>query len=417
MLLTRRAALGASVATALSPVWAFGNARAQAAETIRIGILTDLSGPYRDVTGPASVACVRQAVEEFTAQNPNIRVEIISADHQNKPDVGVNTVRQWFDQRGVDVVTDVGNSAIALGINPVCVEKDKIHLNASAGTSELTGRACTPNSIHWSYDTWCLSNTSGTALTRMGGDSWYFITADYAFGHAIERDTTRFIEAAGGKVLGASRYPFPQTTDFSAFLLQARASRAKVLGLAMAGDDLVNCVKQAQEFGLSRGSQGMKFAAVIGSITGVLAAGLETMQGMYIAETFWWDLDDRTRAFTKRVQQKLPAGVFPNYVHAANYSGITHYLKAVKELGPARAKASGREVVALMKRMRTDDDAFGAGGVIREDGRKIHPSYLLQVKRPGESKYPGDVYTLAGTVPAEQAFRPLSEGGCPLVRA
>ncbi|MBK1658025.1 ABC transporter substrate-binding protein [Paracraurococcus ruber] len=411
MHLTRRAVLGA---TAAMPVLGFGNARAQASETIRIGVLTDLSGPYRDVTGPTSVACVRQAVEEFTAQNPAIRVEIITADHQNKPDIGVNTVRQWFDQRGVDVVTDVGNSAIALGINPVCVEKDRIHLNASAGTSELTAKSCTPNSIHWSYDTWCLSNTSGTALTRAGGDTWYFITADYAFGHAIERDTTRFVEAAGGRLLGASRYPFPQTTDFSAFLLQARASRAKVLGLAMAGDDLVNCVKQAQEFGLGR--SGMKFAAIIGSITGVLAAGLETMQGMYIAETFWWDLDDRTRAFTRRVQQKLPAGVFPNYVHAANYSGVLHYLKAVKELGPARAKASGREVVALMKRMPTDDDAFGRG-TIREDGRKIHPSYLLQVKKPGENRYPGDVYTLAGTVPAEQAFRPLSEGGCPLVRA
>ena len=252
MLLTRRATLGATAATAISPLWAFGNARAQPADTIRIGVLTDLSGPYRDVTGPTSVACVRQAVEEFSAQNPEIRIEIIAADHQNKPDVGINTVRQWFDQRGVDVVTDVGNSAIALGINPVCVEKDRVHMNASAGTSELTAKSCTPNTIHWSYDTWCLSNTSGTALTKAGNGTWYFITADYAFGHAIERDTTRFVEAAGGKLLGASRYPFPQTTDFSAFLLQAQASRAKVLGLAMAGDDLVNCVKQAQEFGLSK---------------------------------------------------------------------------------------------------------------------------------------------------------------------
>ncbi|MFC7474617.1 ABC transporter substrate-binding protein [Dankookia sp. GCM10030260] len=409
MLLTRRAALGATAAT-----FAFGNASAQPADTIRIGVLTDLSGPYRDVTGPTSVACVRQAVEEFTAQNRDIKVEIIAADHQNKPDVGINTVRQWFDQRGVDVVTDVGNSAIALGINPVCVEKDRVHMNASAGTSELTAKSCTPNTIHWTYDTWCLSNTTGTALTRAGNGTWYFITADYAFGHAIERDTTRFVEAAGGKVVGAARYPFPQTTDFSAFLLQAQASKAKVLGLAMAGDDLVNCVKQAQEFGLGR--SGMKYAAIIGSITGVIAAGLETMQGMYIAETFWWDLDDRTRGFTKRVQQKLPAGVFPNYVHAGNYAGITHYLKAVKALGVARAKASGREVVAQMKRMPTDDDAFGKG-LIREDGRKIHPSYLLQVKKPGENKYPGDVYTLAGTVAAEQAFRPLSEGGCALVKA
>ena len=409
MPMTRRAALGATAATL-----AFGNARAQPAETIRIGVLTDLSGPYRDVTGPTSVACVRQAVEEFSAQNPSVKIEIITADHQNKPDIGINTVRQWFDQRGVDVVTDVGNSAIALGINPVCVERDRVHLNASAGTSELTAKSCTPNTIHWSYDTWCLSNTSGTALTRAGNGTWYFITADYAFGHAIERDTTRFVEAAGGKLLGASRYPFPQTTDFSAFLLQAQASRAKVLGLAMAGDDLVNCVKQAQEFGLARG--GMKYAAIIGSITGVIAAGLETMQGMYIAETFWWDLDDRTRGFTRRVQTKLPPGVFLNYVHAGNYAGVTHYLKAVKEMGAARAKASGREVVALMKRMPTDDDAFGRG-LIREDGRKIHPSYLLQVKKPGENKYPGDVYTLAGTVPADQAFRPLAEGGCPLVRA
>ena len=406
MPMSRRAALSAAVASLL-PLPAL---HAQPAELIRIGVLTDLAGPYRDVTGPTSVVCVRQAVEEFTAANPSIKVEVVSADHQNKPDIGINTVRSWFDQRGVDVVTDVGNSAIALGINPVCVERDKVHMNASAGTSDLTGRACTPNTVHWSYDTWCLSNTSGTALTKAGGDSWYFITADYAFGHAIERDTTRFIEAAGGRMLGASRYPFPQTTDFSAFLLQAQASRAKVLGLALAGDDLINCVKQAQEFGLTKT---MKLAAIIGSITAVVATGLPTMQGMFIAETFWWDLNDRTRDFTKRVQAKLPAGVFPNYVHAGNYSGILHYLKAVKELGVARAKASGRETVAMMKRLPTDDDAFGAG-TIREDGRKLHPSFLLQVKKPGENRYPGDVYTLAATVPAEQAFRPLSEGGCVL---
>jgi branched-chain amino acid transport system substrate-binding protein len=413
---TRRAALLGVAGLLATP----GLLRAQAAaggEVVRIGVLTDLSGPYRDVTGPTAVACVREAVEEFAAQTPSIRVEVIAADHQNRPDVGVNTVRQWFDTRGVDVVTDVGNSAIALGLNPVCVERDKVHLNASAATSDLTGRACTPNTVHWSYDTWCFANTSGTALTRMGGDSWYFVTADYAFGHAIERDTTRFIEAAGGRVAGASRYPFPQTTDFSAFLLQARASRAKVLGLAMAGDDLVNCVKQAQEFGLTRGANPMKLAAIIGSVTGVMAAGMQTMQGMFIAETFYWDQDERTRAFTRRLQQgqRIPA-VFPNYVHAGNYSGVAHYLKAVRELGVARAKASGREVVAAMKRMPTDDDAYGRG-TIREDGRKIHPSHLYEVKRPEESRGPGDVYKLAVTIPAEQAFRPLAEGGCPLVRS
>ena len=410
---SRRALLGAAATLPFAPAIL----RAQPmGDVIRIGVLTDLSGNYRDVTGPTSVACVRQAVEEFTAQNPSIRVEVIAADHQNKPDVGVNTVRQWFDTRGVDVVTDVGNSAIALGINPVCVERDKVHLNASAATSDLTGRACTPNTIHWSYDTWCFAKTSGDALTRMGGDTWYFITADYAFGHAIQRDTGRFIEAAGGRVLGSSAYPFPQTTDFSAFLLQARASRAKVLGLAMAGDDLVNCVKQAQEFGLARGANPMQLAAIIGSITGVMAAGLATMQGMYIAETFYWDQTERTRAFTRRLQQQQRITAFPNYVHAGNYSGVIHYLKAVKEMGVARAKASGREVVALMKRMPTDDDAYGEGS-IREDGRKLHPSHLYQVKRPEESRGPGDVYRLVVTIPAEQAFRPLSEGGCPLVRA
>lgn len=411
---TRRALLGAAALLPAAPALL----RAQApADVIRIGVLTDLAGPYRDVTGPTSVACVRQAVEEFTAANPAIRVEVIAADHQNKADVGVNTVRQWFDTRGVDVVTDVGNSAIALGINPVCVERDKVHLNASAATSDLTGRACTPNTIHWSYDTWCFAKTSGAALTRMGGDSWYFLTADYAFGHAIERDTSRFIEQAGGKVLGASRYPFPQTTDFSAFLLQAQASGAKVLGLALAGDDLVNSVKQAQEFGLTRGARRMQLAAIIGSVTGVIAAGMQTMQGMYIAETFYWDQDERTRAFTRRLQQqqRIPT-VFPNYVHAGNYSGVTHYLKAVKELGVARAKASGREVVATMKRLPTDDDAYGRGSV-REDGRKIHPSHLYQVKAPSESRGPGDVYRLAVTLPAEEAFRPLAEGGCPLVRS
>jgi branched-chain amino acid transport system substrate-binding protein len=412
--LNRRAAL-IGTASALATPLALRTARAQDT-TIRIGVLTDLAGNYRDVTGPTSVACVRQAVDEFTAENPAIKVEVIAADHQNKADVGVNTVRQWFDTRGVDVVTDVGNSAIALGINPVCMERDKVHLNASAATSDLTGRACTPNTIHWSYDTWCFAKTSGAALTKMGGDSWYFLTADYAFGHAIERDTSRFIEQAGGKVLGSSRYPFPQTTDFSAFLLQARASRAKVLGLALAGDDLVNSVKQAQEFGLTRGAGAMQLAAIIGSVTGVMAAGMQTMQGMFIAETFYWDQDERTRAFTRRLQQQQKITAFPNYVHAGNYSGVVHYLKAVKEMGVARAKASGREVVALMKRMPTDDDAYGRGS-IREDGRKIHPSHLYQVKRPEESRGPGDVYKLAVTIPAEEAFRPLAEGGCPLVRS
>ena len=408
MLLTRRAALGATAATLV-----FGPARAQPAETIRIGVLTDLSGPYRDVTGPTSVACVRQAVEEFTAQTPSVKVEVIAADHQNKPDVGINTVRQWLDTRGVDVVTDVGNSAIALGINPVCVERDRIHLNASAATSDLTGRACTPSTIHWSYDTWCFAKTSGDALTRMGGDTWYFVTADYAFGHAIQRDTTRFIEAAGGRVVGDSKYPFPQTTDFSAFLLQAQASRAKVLGVANAGADTVNTVKQAYEFGLTR--RGMRLAVMVMFISDVHAIGMQTAQGLVRTSPYYWDLNDRTRAFDERVRSKTP-GNRPGMLHAGCYAGTLHYLKAVLDMGAAAAKADGAATIARMKAMPTDDDCFGQGR-IREDGRKIHPAYLFEVKKPEESRGPWDYYKQLSVVPAEEAFRPMDQGRCPLVRS
>jgi branched-chain amino acid transport system substrate-binding protein len=407
MTLTRRAALGAATLLAAPAV------QAQPLEPIRIGVLTDLGGPYRDVTGPTSVACAKLAVDEFTAANPGIPVELLSADHQNRPDTGLSIVREWFDRRGVDAIGDIGNSAIALGLGGLLGEKDKVQLNASAGTSEITGRSCNANTVHWTYDTWACSHTVAEALTKAGGDTWYFITADYAFGRAIQNDTTSFVTANGGRLLGASAYPFPGTTDFSAFLLQAQASRAKVLGLAMAGDDLNNCVKQAQEFGLVR--QGVKLAAIIGSITSVVSEGLRTMQGLNICEGFYWDLNDRTRAFRARMAPRLPATVVPNGVHAGNYSSVTHYLKAVKALGHAAAKASGRAVIAQMKRMPTDDDAFGAG-TIRVDGRKIHPMHLFEVKKPEESRGFGDVYKLVGTTPAEQAFRPLADGGCALVR-
>jgi branched-chain amino acid transport system substrate-binding protein len=303
---------------------------------------------------------------------------------------------------------------VAIATNTVCQDKDRIQLNTSAGSSELTGKHCGPNLIHWSYDTWCFAHAVGDAMTRGGGDSWYFISADYAFGHAIQGDTTKFIEAAGGKVVGSSAYPFPGTTDFSAYLLQAQASGAKVVAFANAGDDFVNCVKQANEFGLTR--NGVKLAGIIGSITVVVAAGLQVMQGLTISETFYWDMNDRTRAFMSRLRPRIPGGVFPTYTHAGCYSAVTHYLKVVRDMGVAKAKASGRETVAAMKRMPTDDDCFGTG-MIRADGRKIHPVYLFEVKRPAERRYPGDVYRLLATIPAEQAFRPISEGGCPMVKA
>jgi branched-chain amino acid transport system substrate-binding protein len=392
----------------------FSVARAQPSDTIRIGVLTDLSGPYRDVTGPTSVACARLAVEEFTQAHPDIKVELIAADHMNKADVGVSIVREWFDRGDVDVVTDIGNSAVAIALSAVCSEKDKIQLNTAAGSSELTGKRCSANLIHWSYDTWCFAHAIGDALTRAGGSTWYFVTADYAFGHAIQTDTTRFIEAAGGKVVGASAYPFPGTTDFSSYLLAAQSSGAKVLAFANAGDDFINCVKQANEFGVTKG--GVKVAGIINSITVVVAAGLPVMQGLTVSETFYWDLNERTRAFMARVRPRLPAGVFPTYTHAGAYAAVSHYLKVVREMGVAKAKTSGRETIAAMKAMPTDDDCFGKG-LIRADGRKIHPAYLFEVKTPAESRYPGDVYRLTSTIPIDKAFRPMNEGGCSLVPA
>ncbi len=408
MHLSRRLLLGAAAAAPLH------RARAAGPEPIRIGVLTDLSGPYRDVTGPTSVTCVRQAVAEFTAANPSIPVEVIAADHQNKPDIAVGIARQWFDRGGVDVITDVGNSAAAIALNTVVEDKDRVHLNTAAGTSELTGHRCSPNLIHWSYDTWCLAHSTGTALTKAGGDTWFFVAADYTFGHSIQRDTTQFVTEAGGRVLGAAVYPFPGTTDFSAYLLQAQASGARVIGFANAGDDLVNCVKQAQEFGITR--NGTRLAAMVGGITGVVAMGLQTSQGLVLTETFYWDMNERTRSFYARVKPNLPAGIFPNNVHAGAYAGVVHYLKTVRAIGPSAAKASGRAAVAAMKAMPTDDDCFGRG-VIRPDGRKIHPAYLFQTKAPAESHYPGDVFTVLATTPADEAFRPMAAGGCRLVPA
>jgi branched-chain amino acid transport system substrate-binding protein len=398
------AALGASVAP-------FRRARAQA-PGVKIGVLNDASGTYRDIAGPGSLACVRQAVQDFGSRG--FQVETVFADHQNKPDVGANIARQWYDQDGVDVIIDVTTSSVALAVSGVTREKNKVFLGSTPATSDLTGAQCSPNTIHWTYDTWMLAHSTGAAMVKAGGDSWYFITADYAFGHALERDTGNFVKAAGGRVLGQVRTPFPGTTDFSSFLLQAQAARPKVIGMANAGADTINTIKQAAEFGITR--RGVKLAALLMFISDVHALGLNTAQGLVCTESFYWDLNDRTRAFTRKVVPSMPGGLRPGMGQAGCYSAALHYLKTAADMGVAAAKASGSATVARMKAMPTDDDVFGPGR-IREDGRKIHPAYLFEVKTPEESKGPWDYYKLLQTTPAEEAFRPISEGGCPLVRS
>ncbi len=379
---------------------------------LRLGVLTDMSGPYRDLTGPSSFAGARQAAEEFSAAT-GMAVEVIVGDHQNRPDIGANIARQWFDRDGVEAVIDLPNSAVALAVSGIAREKNKVVLGSGVGSTVFTGAQCSPNSIQYTYDTYMLAKGTGDAMVRQGADTWYFITADYAFGHALQADTSHFVEAAGGKVLGAARYPFPATTDFSSFLLGAMATKPKVIGLANAGADLVNCIKQAREFGLLR--QGVKLAALLMTVVDSISLGLPEAQGLLMTESFYWDLNDRTRAFSERVRGKLQGRVTTASC-AGCYGATLHYLKAVKDLGPARARASGLEVVERMKAMPTDDDAFGPG-TIRADGRKLTPGYLFQVKSPAESRGPFDVHKLVATTSPEAAARPLAEGGCPFIRS
>jgi branched-chain amino acid transport system substrate-binding protein len=413
---TTRRGLMAAAATATIGTGMGGlpwrSARAQAANTIKLGAIVDLSGMYRDVTGQTSIAAVRQAVADFGPRG--FTVDVLGADQQNKPDVGVNVARQWFDREGVDCLVDVATSSVALAVNDLVREKNKVHMNASAATSDLTGKNCTPNTVHWVYDTWMLANSVGGATVRAGGDAWFFITADYAFGHALERDTAQFVRNAGGRVLGSVRTPFPGTADFSSFLVQAQASGAKVIGLANAGTDTTNCVKQAAEFGLNR--RGIKLASLLLFLTEVHSLGLRTANGLIVTESFYWDLNDRTRAFTQRLRRQIGPNPGVASTHAGSYAAALHYLKAVQDMGVAAAKASGADAVARMKAMPTDDDAFGPGS-IRADGRKLHPSYLFEVKRPEESRGPWDYYKLLQTTPADQAFRPLADGGCAFVRS
>ena len=406
MTIDRRALLGATAAVTAAGLLP-GRARAQS-QTVKIGVLNDQSGPYRDIGGQLTANAVRLAVQEMAG---DMKVEVLAADHQNKPDIGVGIARQWIDRDGVDLIVDVPTSSVALAVNNVIREKNRAYINTGAATGDLTGVQCTPSTIHWAYDTYMLARSTGGAMVQAGGDTWYFVTADYVFGQQLQRDTSAFVTGAGGKVVGASVYPFPGTTDFSSFLISAQASGAKVLGLANAGADTINSIKQASEFGLTRK---MKVAAMLMFINDVHGLGLEAAQGLFLTESFYWDLNDRTRAFTKRFQTRMP-GVAPNMTNAGAYAGVLHYLKALKDVGVAN-KADGSAVVARMKSMPTEDDAYGAGK-IRADGLALFPSYLFEVKKPSESKYPWDYFKQVVATPADQAWKPQAEAGCPLVRA
>ena len=393
---------------ALAVVLASSTALAQQI-TVKIGVMSDMSSLYADIGGPGSVAAAKLAVADFNATNKDIKVEIVSGDHQNKADVGSSIANQWIDVEKVDMIVDVPNSGVALALNEIIRNKNKVFINSGAASSDLTGAKCSPNTVHWTYDTWMLANGTGKAIVKTGGDTWFFLTADYAFGHALERDTAAVVEKSGGKVLGKVRHPI-NTNDFSSFLLQAQTSKAKVIGLANAGGDTINSIKAAAEFGITKGGQSLAGLLVFAS--DVNALGLPTAQGLTLTETWYWDQNDANRAWTKKWQaERGGSGKYPTMVQAGVYAGVTHYLKAVAAL---KSAADGKAVIAKMKELPTDDPLFGKG-TIRADGRKIHDAYLYEVKKPADSKHPGDFYNVRATIPAAEAFRPLKEGSCPLV--
>ena len=401
----KRKVLSAAAMLALTA----GAAHAQiSGNVVKIGVLNDQSSLYADLSGQGSVLAAKMAIEDFGAAKKGIKTEVIFADHQNKPDVGSQIANKWYDAEGVDVIVDTPNSGVALAVNQITKDKKKAFLVSGAATADLSGKACTPNTIHWTYDTWMLANGTGNAIVKTGGDSWFFLTADYAFGHALERDTEAVVVKTGGKVLGKVRHPL-NTQDFSSFLLQAQASKAKIIGLANAGGDTTNAIKQAAEFGIVKGGQNL--AGLLVFLTDVHALGLDKAQGLIFTESWYWDLNDASRAWTKRFAA-ANGGKYPSMVHAGVYSAVLHYLKAVE----AAKSDDGTTVIAQMKKMPTDDPLFGKG-TVRADGRKVHPAYLVEVKKPSESKGPYDYYKLRATIPADQAFRPMAEGGCPLVAA
>jgi branched-chain amino acid transport system substrate-binding protein len=403
---SRRAVLAGAAATVLP----YTSSRAEDG-VIRIGVLTDMSGPYADSTGPGSVLGATMAAEDAMAAYPGLRVEVVAGDMENKPDVGVSLARRWFDRENISAVVDVPNSAVALAVASLAREKNRVALFSGAGTSELTGRACGPNHIQWTHDTYGIPSAVTKAVVHSGGGSWFFISANYTFGAALEADSRRSVESVGGTVLGSVRYPFPETTDFSPYLLQAQASGAQVIGLAMSGQDVVNCMKQAGEFGMGGGS-GPSFAGLAILITTIAGIGLHAAQGMLLAEPFYWDLNDGTRAFSARFRPRN-RDVVPTMNQAGCYGAVWHYLKAIRALGPTAA-ADGAAAVASMKQIPTQDDLFGRG-YVRVDGRVIHDIHLFRVKAPAQSRGPWDLYEYVSTVPGDDAFRPLSEGGCAMV--
>jgi branched-chain amino acid transport system substrate-binding protein len=373
---------------------------------VKIGVLNDMSSVYSDTTGKGSLLAAQMAVEDFGGSVLGKPIEVIGADHQNKPDIGINIARSWYDNDGVDVIADVPNSAVALAVQALTREKDKLFLISGGGSSDLTGSACSPNSMHWTYDTYSQAHGTAGALVKQGLDSWFFITADYAFGHALERDAAAEVERDGGKVLGSVRAPLA-TADFSSFLLQAQSSKAKVVGLANAGGDTVTAIKQAAEFGLHESGQTM--AAMLVGADDIHSLGLRSAQGLVLTEAFYWDLNDETRAFAKRFFERDK--LMPSSYQAGVYSAVLHYLKAVKALGSNETKA----VIAKMKATPVND-FFAHNGTIREDGRMVHDMYLLQVKTPAESKGEWDLYKVLKTLPGDEVFRPIDQGGCPLIK-
>jgi branched-chain amino acid transport system substrate-binding protein len=397
-----------TLAAAAAVALAGGTAQAQiSGNVVKIGVLNDQSSLYADLGGQGSVLAAKMAIEDFKAKEKGLKVEVIFADHQNKPDVGSQIASKWIDAEGVDVIVDVPNSGVALAVNKVVRDKNKVFINSGAASSDLTGAQCSPNTVHWTYDTWMLANGTGGAIVKRGGNTWFFLTADYAFGHALERDTEAVVVKAGGKVVGKVRHPL-NTQDFSSFLLQAQSSKAKIVGLANAGGDTINSIKQASEFGIVKGGQNL--AGLLVFLSDVHGLGLDKAQGLILTNTFYWDLNDQTRAFAKRFAA-ANGNKYPTMVQAGVYAGVLHYLKAVTAI----KSDDGAKVVAEMKKLPTDDPLFGKG-VIRIDGRKIHPAYLVEVKKPSESKGPYDYYKVLATIPADQAFRPLAEGGCELVK-
>ena len=375
---------------------------------IKIGVMNDMAGPYADISGKGGVWAVKKAIEDFGAAAKGMQVEVVAADHQNKPDIGAAIARKWLESDGVDMIVDVNTSSVGLAVNEVTASLNKAYLNVGSATSDLSGKACKATTIHWVYDTWMLANGTGSAIVKNGGDSWFFITADYAFGLALERDTAAVVEANGGKVVGKVRAPFP-TADFSSFLLQAQGSKAKVIGLANAGADTINSIKTAGEFGITQGGQTL--AGLLVFLSDIHSLGLKTAQGLTFTDPWYWDLNDTNRAWAKEFAAAND-GKYPGFNPAGDYSATIHYLKAVEALGSAK---DGKAVIDKMKSMETDDKLFGKG-MIRADGRKIHPVYLVQVKTPEQSKYAYDYYNVKATIPADKAFRPMADGGCPLVK-